>query len=222
MSRILPLAASALALLLLPACAPAEQTPPEPERFVARQLEAVGLTADDFGAPWALVEGDDGSGGGPGSEAIAEDPCTWVTEWLPAESEPFYTHSWRMYTTGDGGTFASDWLAAIEPDSDPAALLGELRDTMTACEPGTMDPSGTGRLTVTADIGPQIGDGSFSYRVDFTDLEGASLGFGEVHTVLCGQLWLHLSYVGVEDFVERDTLLGTLVERASALGGCAA
>lgn len=205
-------------VLLLAGCA-VTITPPEPERFVARQLDAVALSADDFGSPWALLP-EEGSGSGPGeSGTVTGDPCAWVTEWLPADSEPFYTHSWRMYTTGDGATFASDWITAIEPDVDPATLLAELRETMTACEP-TSD--GTSIVTIVPDIEPTgLGDGSFSYRADFSDPAGGpAYGRGEVHTVLCGQLWVHLSYVGYEEFVERDTLLTTLLDRVSEIGGC--
>jgi hypothetical protein len=208
--------------LLLAGCIAAPPVEPEEERFASRQLEAVGLTVDDFGTTWRVSDDAEAtSGGGPTGEELEQpDPCTWSTAWLPDQSA-FYTHSWRTYTTGDDATFAMDWIAAIEPDTDPRDLLAALRDTISAC-PTTPDPNvpPDGTLTHVPDIVEGLGDGSFSYRTEFEHPDYGVYGVGEVHTVLCGPLWVHLSYIGYEAFVERDELLATLLERVAPLGGC--
>jgi hypothetical protein len=242
-NRRLIVAAPIAAILLLTGCMPSfGGSPPEPDetagggteqpRFAARQLDAIGLTIEDFSPQWRVStdteafgegEGDEAAGGGPGGEEIQQgDPCAWSSNWLPDPTQ-FYTHSWRTFTTGDGGTFAQDWITAIEPGTDPAALLATLRDTISAC-PETADPAAPGgTVTMVPDILGQFGDGSFSYRADFAHpQEGGVYGAAEVHTVLCGQLWVHLSYIGWDPFVERDALLATMLERAAPIGGCSA
>lgn len=234
MNRPLLVVAAVAASLILAGCTATTPAPPDPEpeeeRFVARQLAAVALTVEDFGGVWRLgVDGETGdgetaTGGGPGGDdGIAQgDPCAWETSWLPDPAQ-FYTHSWRTYTTGDGVTFAQDWITAIEPDSDPVDLLTTLRDTVAACGP-VPDPSAApdGTITLVPEIAAaDLGDGSFSYRADFAHPEVGVYATGEVHTVLCGQLWLHLSYIGYDAFIERDALLATMLERAAPLGGCA-
>lgn|GEM_PF-5017319 len=220
--RLGPIVLAGAVIVTLGACSPRE-APPEPEReFAARQLAAIGLTVEDFGSGWTLLPGEEGSGGGPGSsdEVPRENPCLWVTEWLP-DYEDFATHSWRMYTAGDDATFASDWLAAAESGVDLEAVLAEFRETITACGVTEVDDEqGASIITMVPDIGPALGDASFSYRAEFAALDGTALGAGEVHTVVCGPLWLHLSYIGYDPFVERETLLPLLVDRASELGGC--
>lgn len=229
MNRRLVVAAPVVGILLITACTPAGGEPEQ--RFAARQLDAIGLTVDDFGSTWRASTdeetfGEDyvpSEGGGPGGEEIEQGhPCAWSTNWLPDPTQ-FYTHSWRTYTTGDTATFAQDWITAIEPDADPAELLQTMRDTLSACEP-MPDPAALpdGTVTIVPDIHPQLGDGSFSYRADFAHPDyGGVYGLSEVHTVLCGDLWIHLSYIGYDPFVERDALLATLLERAAPLGGCA-
>lgn len=233
MPRRLALAAPVAAVLLLTACTSpfGAPTPPTEERFAARQLSDVGLTVEDFGGQWRAStdeetfgegSGESAEGSGPGGETTEQgDPCAWESSWLP-DPEQYYTHSWRTYTTGDGSTFAQDWIAAIEPAADPAALLATLRETLSACEtmPDSTQPDGT--VTIVPDIIPELGDGSFSYRVDFAHPDHGVYGIAEVHTVLCGQLWLHLGYIGYDAFVERDALLATMLERAAPLGGCEA
>ncbi len=224
MVRQLTVAASVAVAVLLAGCTASAPPEEDEERFVARQLDAVSLTIDDFGSTWQVSEDPEtGSGGGPsGDEIDYPSPCVWSTAWLPDQSA-FDTHSWRTYTTGDDATFAMDWVAAIDPDVDPADLLATLRETVAAC--GTSpDPNGQpdGTVTLVPDIIPELGDGSFSYRADFEHPDYGLYGSGEVHTILCGQLWIHLSYIGYEPFVERDALLATFLERAAPLGGCAA
>lgn len=234
MSRRLIAVPSIAAALVLSACVAAPPAPPEDEeRFAARQLDGIALSVEDFGGQWRAStdeeafgegSGESAQGGGPGGVAVEQaDPCTWATNWLPDPAQ-FYTHSWRTYTTGDTATFAQDWIAAIEPSADPAALLATLRDTLSACET-TPDPAAQpdGTVTVVPDIHPELGDGSFSYRAEFAHPDyGGVYGAAEVHTMLCGHLWLHLSYIGYDPFVERDALLATMLERAAPLGGCAA
>jgi hypothetical protein len=171
------------------------------------------------------VQGDEGSGGGgPGigdAEAPDLDPCIWSTDWLP-DYGAYYQDTWRMVTTGDGVTYAADWIAAIEPDVDADALLAEYRETLAACGSTPQeDANGPFTITIVPDIEPTgLGDASFSYRADFATLEGEVYGSGELHTFLCGPLWIQLSYIGYDPFVERDALLALLEERAAALGGC--
>jgi hypothetical protein len=206
-------------IVLLTGCVgvPVPVETPAPE-FAARQLAAVGLTVEDFGTGWALLPGDDGSGGGPATEDVEYgDPCSWVTEWLP-DLDAFATHSWRMYGAGDDATFASDWIAAAAPEVDLLDELDEFREAFSSCEPVTFDDGSTVQITPGAQS--DLGDAAFSYDAAFTGPDGTSWGRGEVHTVVCGPLWLHLSYVGYDPFVERDALLATLVDRASELGGC--
>lgn len=220
-TRALPCVSAVLLASVLAGCSAAPSPSPTPELFVKRQLDAVRLTAEDYGPGWSLLEGEAGSGGGQGTEIGDEDPCGWVSEWLP-EAEPFYVHTWRMYSAGDGVTTAADWIAAIEPGVDPRGLLEDFRATISACEPTDVPDASGGITTVTMvpDIEPTgLGDASFAYRADFAS-EGEHYGQGEVHTIVCGQLWLHVSYQGYEPFVERDHLVTTLLERARDLGGC--
>jgi len=224
MTRGIRLLAPLAALGLLAACTAPGTTAPEVEsapQFASRQLTAVGLTAEDFGEGWALIPGEEGSGGGPGhAEQVLEDPCTWVTQWVPDQGD-FATHSWRMYANADGVSYGSDWLAAAAPGADLHATLDTFAETIRACGPAEREYDwGTAVITLEPDVGPQLGDASFSYRATFAEANGAQYGEGEVHLVVCGPLWLHLSYSGWDPFVERDRLLGLLVERASALGGC--
>ena len=150
MYRRLTAAAPIAALLLLAACAPAAPPEREQQRFAARQLDGIGLTVEDFGGQWRASDDEEAmtEGRGPAGEAVDQtDPCSWETNWLPDPTQ-FYTHSWRTYTTGDGVTFALDWIAAIEPDADPAALLATLRETISACET-VPDPAALPDGTVT-------------------------------------------------------------------------
>ena len=219
--RIAMLAAGA-ALALLTGCTglaapPVGSTPTPDPQFAARQLAAVGLTVDDFGVGWQLVPGEDGTGGGPLTEQAEGAPCEWTTEWLPG-IEPFSTSSWRMYTAGDDLTFASDWIIAAASGVDLRDVLEEFRSTISACEPFAYDDGGTVALTPMPPL--DLGDDAFSYLATFTGPDGEPWGLGEVHTIVCGPLWIHLSYVGLDPFVERDALLATLFERVSPLGGC--
>ncbi len=200
----------------LPGVPPVAETPER--QFAARQLAAVALTVEDFGPGWEQLPGEEGEGGGPGSEEPdVGDPCTWVSEWIP-DVTAFSTQSWRMYTAGDDATFASDWIAAAAPGADLLDELDVYRETLSACTTHTYDDGST--LDITPGEHPDLGDDSFSYLATFTGPDGSSWGHGEVHTVVCGPLWLHLSYVGYDPFIERDSLLETFVGRASELGGC--
>jgi hypothetical protein len=236
-NRRLHVAASIAAVLVLSACTaatPASPSPdpspePEPERFASRQLDTIALSIEDFGGAWLVNEdpstSEDGrtSGSGPGGQSVDQpDICGWNSSWLPDPTQ-FYTHSWRTYTTGDGATFAQAWTTAVEPGVSPADLLTELGDVVEACET-VPDPAAQpdGTITLVPDTLAQLGEGSYSYRADFAHPDLGVYGLGEVHTVLCGQLWLHLSYIGYEAFVERDGLLETMLERAAPLGGCTA
>lgn len=226
MTRALRLVAPVAALAMLSACSvvPGLQPDPEPEvrEFAARELTAVGLTPEDFGDGWSLLPGEEGEGGGPGNggeQQVLEDPCTWVTQWVPDHAD-YATHSWRMYQNSDGVSYGSDWLAAASPEADLHASLETYAQTIRACAPTEREYDwGTAQIAFEPDIGPALGDASFSFRSTFS-ANGSQYGEGEVHIIVCGPLWLHLSYSGWEPFVERDRLLALLMERAGPLGGC--
>lgn len=226
MTRRLPAVLAAVSLAALTGCVALPFTPPQPpeptpeREFAARDLATLLITPEEYGEAWTLRPGEEGTGGGPVRESQTQyDPCTWATSWIP-DHEPFSTQAWRFYEGADGTSWVSDWILAAAPGVD-------LRDTLDAFAAGIEACGGSGvafdsgaALTFETGIGPELGDASFSYRATFADDLG-SYAEGEVHTVICGPLWIHLSYSGLDPFVERDELLPLLVERAAEVGGCA-
>lgn len=210
------------AIALLASCAAAGPNP-EPEEegreFAARELAAVSLTAEEWGDAWSLMPGEEGSGDEPVLPAQADyDPCTWATAWIP-DADAFSTQTWRLYAGADEVSYGSDSIIAAAPGVELRETLASYRDAIDACGGVGVAADGA-QLVFETDIGPDLGDDSYSYRALFSTPEAGQYGQGEVHLVVCGPLWIHLSYSGWEPFVDRDRLLPLLVERASELGGC--
>jgi hypothetical protein len=217
-----PLAALALltSCVAIPGMGPGPGPEPEPtpeREFAARELNAALLTADEYGAAWTPLPDAQGGGSGPlNNDQSQYDPCTWSTGWLP-DNTSFGTQSWRAYGSTDGSSYVMDWILAAAPGVDLTETLDDFEAGIAAC--GGVGGNAEATLTLTTGPGPDFGDASFTYDVVFTYPDGSNAQ-GEVHTVVCGPLWVHLSYSGWEPFVERDRLLPLLLERAAALGGC--
>jgi hypothetical protein len=219
---LLVTATTAVAVLLagcfsLPGPRPTETNVPA---FVTRQLDPVLLSADDYGPGWTLAPGEEGSGGGEIWEYDAGDPCGWSSAWLPSY-DTVYLGSWRKHVTADGVTSSSSWVIAVDSPEAARELLDEYEQVIAACQPVSKD-DGQGAYVVTvAPTEPTgLGDASLSYRADHAEPGGEVYGSGEVHMFLCGALLVQLSYIGYEQFVERDALLALLEERAAPVGGC--
>jgi hypothetical protein len=222
--------AVAALLLALSGCIPfpplGSDPDPTQDRFAKRQLDAATLTLDDLGGGWSQVPGEEGDGGlFPGSSEAGEtglDPCSWATNWLP-EYDFYYMDTWGVFTTGDGVTYASDWIAAFDDPADGPALIEAYRERLASCSPVTQIHENGEEFTVTIvpDIEPRdIADASFSFRADHSTTQDGVYGAGEVHVFVCGPIWVTLAYIGFEPFVEREALIGLLEERVSALGDC--
>ncbi len=215
--------ATAVATALLAGCiASPNPNPTETDapKFVVRQLDPILLSVDDYGPGWTLAPGDEGYGGGEIWDYDAGDPCGWSSSWLPP-NDTVYLGSWRKHVTADGVTSSSSWVLAVDSPGAARDLLDDYRQVIAACQPVPRDDGqGAYVVTVVPSDPTGLGDASLSYRADHAYPDGEVYGSGEVHIFLCGSLLVQLSYIGYEEFVERDALLALLHQRAAPVGGC--